>query len=215
MPESSIFSWIKNFFKRERTPHKSKAYALLSYQLGLGFRLCKRLLALLGVCVSHVAIFNWLHKLENQALPVKKEKRKRIAADETVIELNKKHYYVFVVVDVDTDEPLSIRVTGSPSILDVYFMLKQALKFCKEKPRLFTDSAPWFKHAAKCLRIKHTVCVQGPQSSAERAFSWLAVRTEKISKAYYALPEENIISCLSAWVNIFVVLTMRVKTSLS
>ena len=79
--------------------------------------------------------------LEVINLPEKKERR-LVAIDETVIKLEDKRIYIWVAIDVDTKECLA--VSKGRSRIEVYTFLKQMLKYCKNKPEIVVDRAPWY-----------------------------------------------------------------------
>ena len=73
-----------------------------------------------------------------------KRERRLIAIDETVIKLENKWIYVWVAIDVDTKECLAVWVSEGRSRIEVYTFLKQMLQYCKNKPEIVVDNAPWY-----------------------------------------------------------------------
>ena len=76
-------------------------------------------------------------------LPEKRERR-LIAIDETVIKLEDKRIYVWVAIDVDTKECLAVWVSEGRSKIEVYAFLRKILQYCKNKPEVVVDKAPWY-----------------------------------------------------------------------
>jgi len=71
-----------------------------------------------------------------------KKERRLVAVDKTVIKLENEHIYVWVAIDVDTKECLA--VSKGRSRIEVYTFLKHMLKYCKNKPEVVVDRAPWY-----------------------------------------------------------------------
>ena len=46
---------------------------------------------------------------------------------------------MWIVIDIKTEEVLAFRLSQGATIIGAVFVLKEALKYCKGKPRVFTD----------------------------------------------------------------------------
>ena len=216
MPQrKSLAEFINSLFSRERVPHHLKAVALTAHEGGLGYRLSARVIQALGTPISHTAVWQWQQRLDGQPLPLRRRKRKRLAADETTVEIDGQRWYVWLVVDVEADEPLAFHVSHAQTIFDAAVVLRQALTWCTNKPRLFTDSAPCYRRASRIVGMRHTICVFGPQSAAERAFAWLEHHLQRLKRAYCKIPVDNVRNLLLRWVSARVTLTMWVRATIS
>lgn len=213
--KQGILAHIKTLFLRERVLHTLKVVALVAYQCGLGYGLVARVLKALGVSVSDTSIRNWVMRCADIELTQDKKRRKRIAVDETIVVINKVKWYVWIVVDIKTEEVLSFHLSQGATIMDAVFVLKEALRCCKGKPRVFTDDAAFYDSALKMLNLKHTIVCFGPRSAVERAFSRLGPRLEIIGKGYRNIPREFIIERLRRWLEAMMNITEMVKRSLS
>ena len=182
--KEEIIARIKNLFLRERISHALKAVALVAYQCGLGYGLAARVLEAFGVVVSATSVRNWVMKCEELEINPEKKRRKRLAVDETIVVINKVKWYVWLVVDIKTEEVLAFHVSQHASIFDATYVIKEALRYCIGKPRIFTDDGLWYDSAIKKFNLKHTIVCFGPRSAVERAFSQIAVRLEIIGKSY-------------------------------
>ena len=211
--QEKILAHIKNLFFRERILHIFKAVALVAYQCGLGYGLAARVLEALGVMVSATSVRNWVLRCEDITLTPNKIRRKRIAVDKAIVVINKAKYYVWIIVDITTEEVLAFHVSKGATIFDAVYVIKEALQYCRGKPRVFTDDANFYDSALRILNLKHTVVCFGPRSSVERAFSKLAVRLEIIGKSYRN--SENVLEKLRGWVSAMRNLTDMIKISLS
>ena len=213
--QEGIIAHIKNLFLRERILHIFKAVALVAYQCGLGYGLVARVLEALNIKVSATSIRDWVMKCESIELTPHKMRRKRIAVDETIVVINKAKYYVWIVVDIATEEILAFRVSKGATIFDAVCVIKEALQYCKGKPRVFTDDANFYGSTLRILRIKQTIVCFGPRSAVERAFSKLGPRLEIIGKGYRNIPGEFILERLRRWLEAMMNITEIVKRSLS
>ena len=214
--KQGILAHIKTLFLRERVLHTLKVVALVAYQCGLGYGLVARVLKSLGVSVSDTSVRNWVMRCADIEITQDKKRRKRIAVDETIVVINKVKWYVWIVVDIKTEEVLSFRLSQGATIIDAVFVLKGALRCCKgRKPRVFTDDAPFYGSAIKMLNLKHTIVCFGPRSAVERAFSKLGPRLEIIGKGYRNTPREFIIERLRRWLEAMMNITEMVKRGLS
>jgi len=142
-------------------------------------------------------------------------RRKRIAIDETIVVINKAKYYVWIVVDITTEEILAFHVSKGATIFDAVYVIKEALQYCKGKPRVFTDDGVFYGSALRILRLNRTVVCFGPRSCVERAFSRLGPRMEIIGKGYRNSPAEFILERLRRWVEAMMNITEMVKRSLT
>ena len=213
--KQGILAHIKTLFLRERVLHTLKVVALVAYQCGLGYGLVARVLKALGVSVSDTSIRNWVIRCADIELTRDRKRRKRIAVDETIVVINRIKWYVWIVVDIKTEEVLSFRLSQGATIIDAVFVIKEALKYCKGKPRVFTDDAVFYDSALEMLNLKHTVVCFGPRSAVERAFSKLGPRLEIIGKGYKNIPKEFILKRLRRWLEAMMNITEMVKRSLS
>jgi transposase-like protein len=213
--KEGILTHIKDLFFRERILHIFKAVALVAYHCGLGYGLTSRVLEAFGIKVSAISVRDWVMRCESIELTPQKVRRKRIAVDETIVVINKAKYYVWIVVDIATEEILAFHVSKGATIFDAVYVIKEALQFCKGKPRVFTDDGAFYGSALKILRLKQTVVCFGPRSAVERAFSKLGPRMEIIGKGYRNSPAEFVLERLRRWVEAMMNLTKMVKRSLT
>jgi len=213
--QEGIIAHIKNLFFRERILHIFKAVALVAYQCGLGYGLVARVLEALSIKVSATSVRNWVMKCESIEINPNKIRRTRIAVDETIVVINKAKYYVWIVVDIATEEILAFHVSKGATIFDAVYVVKEALQHCKGKPRVFTDDGSFYGSALRILRLKQTIVCFGPRSSVERAFSRLGPRMEIIGKGYRNSPAEFMLSWLRRWVTAFMNLGKVIERSLS
>src|SRR3989338_646679 len=213
--QEGIIAHIKNLFFRERILHIFKAVALVAYQCGLGYGLVARVLEALNIKVSATSVRKWVMKCESIEINPNKARRNRIAVDETIVVINKAKYYVWIVVDIATEEILAFHVSKGATIFDAVYVVKEALQYCKGKPRVFTDDGSFYGSALRILRLKQTIVCFGPRSAVERAFSKLGPRMKIIGKGYRNVSADHILERLRRWMEAMMNITEIIKRSLS
>ena len=213
--QEGIIAHIKNLFFRERILHIFKAVALVAYQCGLGYGLVARVLEALNIKVSATSVRKWVMKCESIEINPNKARRNRIAVDETIVVINKAKYYVWIVVDIATEEILAFHVSKGATIFDAVYVVKEALQYCKGKPRVFTDDGSFYGSALRILRLKQTIVCFGPRTAVERAFSKLGPRMKIIGKGYKNVSADHILERLRRWMEAMMNITEIIKRSLS
>jgi transposase-like protein len=209
--EYSLLKSIKSLFVRERKPHLVKVIAVVSYERGLGYGSIAKVLRSFGFPAAPSSIRDWVFRCADLPLAPKKKRRKRIAIDEAVVIINQEQWYVWLSVDIKTEEVLAFHVSQHATSIDAAYVIKETLKYCTNKPRIFTDGGEWYPYAIGKYGLHHTISVFGPRSAVERAFSQLAVRLERIGKSYRNTG--NILGKLERWVAAMVQLTRLVKNA--
>ena len=189
--------------------------ALVAYQCGLGYGLVARVLEALNIKVSATSVRKWVMKCESIEINPNKARRNRIAVDETIVVINKAKYYVWIVVDIATEEILAFHVSKGATIFDAVYVVKEALQYCKGKPRVFTDDGSFYGSALRILRLKQTIVCFGPRSAVERAFSKLGPRMKIIGKGYKNVSADHILERLRRWMEAMMNITEIIKRSLS
>ncbi|RLG17920.1 hypothetical protein DRN75_02940 [Nanoarchaeota archaeon] len=90
--------------------------------------------------VSHNAVHKWVKKFEEKlTISTEKKERKLIAIDETVVKANKKHYYVFSVVNVEGNVLILMKVYTTRNYLTAKSFIKEVLNYCENKSKFIID----------------------------------------------------------------------------
>jgi len=63
-----------------------------------------------------------------------------VAVDETNIKLEGRWQYLWAAIDVDSWEILAVRITRSRSSLDTLIFMREVLKTCENKPKVYVDA---------------------------------------------------------------------------
>jgi transposase-like protein len=71
--------------------------------------------------------------------------RRLIAVDETCVNVNGEQYWVYLALDIDGNELISMRVYPTTNSLTSEFFFNGVLKYCEGKLEFIVDNAPWLK----------------------------------------------------------------------
>lgn len=66
-----------------------------------------------------------------------------MAIDETKIKLEGRWQYLWAAIHVDSREILAIGITRSRSSLDTLILMREALRSCEDRPKVYVDGGPW------------------------------------------------------------------------
>jgi len=121
----------------------------------------------------------YYHRLKTVLKPPRKKKRRLIAIDETKLKLEKKLIFVWAAIDVDTKECLAIWASEGRSSFHAYVFLKEALKYCENKPEVVVDRGFWYKWALKRLGLRYRHETFGERNAVEGFFSRFKERTKR------------------------------------
>ena len=95
---------------RERTATPVRAFAVRLHSAGLSLRETTAILDLLDVDRSHGAVWNWTHRLaDNQDDPPRSAPR-RVAVDETAIQIGSEWRWCYAAIDLDSMLVLDVEI---------------------------------------------------------------------------------------------------------
>lgn len=134
-------------FVRNRVPLDLKVFGLAIYFQTSSLRRTARVLSE-RFRVSKTAVWRWIVKLrEKMDMDAERKTRRFIAIDETCVNVNGEHYWVYSALDIDRNELISMRVYPARNSLTSESFLKGMLMLCHGKPKFIADNAPWLKDA--------------------------------------------------------------------
>jgi putative transposase len=197
-----LASLIKSKFVRNRTPLKYKALAILAYYHNASFRGVSKSLVPL-VSRSHQAVRNWWNQVSD-LFACERMHRRTLAIDETKVKVNGKYVFVWAVIDVESKEILATRVTAGRSFFDCTLVMRDALKYCTNKPVVLTDGAPFYKGAIERLGCKWRLQRAGPRNHIERWFGRLKFKIKNFFNNFRGRTLENCYANLERFLDIFV-----------
>jgi len=163
----------KKAFLRNKKPSEAKVFACCLYLQGPNLRQAQRLLKDLEFeVVAHSAIWYWLQQVGAQVseTPVKRKRRRCLAADETKVRTKSGWIYVFGAVDPENREIVYLLATKYREGIDALRFLKRCLRYCKGKPIIVTGGGPRYRWPARRLGLKHVVMCGGERNYIERWF---------------------------------------------
>jgi len=182
-PLEEMGRWLKEqgVVKRERTNAELVALALYLYTKGLSTRQVARVLRQLGVEVSHVAVWKWVHKYSQRVDPKAlwlPHFPRTLIVDETALQLGRRRIWLFLAADplrrgIVYTEPFSGR-----SQWDVERFLQAIHRLYGKWPRrLVTDRGPWYRTVSVVLaEIEHIRIARGIRNLVESIFTQLKRR---------------------------------------
>ncbi len=99
-----------HIFKRNRTSAKYVCYGLYLYFLGLSFRNTSKALSPF-VERSHVSIWKWLQHYNPQKIYCKRKRISEYIIDETLIQIGKDYFWLWVAIEPSNKEVLGIHLS--------------------------------------------------------------------------------------------------------
>ena len=136
-----------------------------------------------------MSIWNWIQKFSQYHI----YKRKRISAfiiDETIIQIDWKHYYLlWIVIEPLHKTILGIHISESRNML-VARQFLQSLIVKYGKHSVYSYNGTWYPEACKVLNVKHYIHTPLEKSLIERVMQYFKDRTESFDN-YYPCKKEN------------------------
>ena len=171
-------SFVSDYFKYFRFPI---FIVLKAFVLYMKRNMSYRTVAdSLNIKVSHVSIYKWVIKLCTLFSVLSPtfdiENVFRVHADETIVVFKDQKYYVWLLVDHDTNYILCWHVSKYRDMGQVKVLLEKFLGNCKDKSiELITDGLGAYESAVKILfkNINHVVVSLGKNNQCESKFSLL------------------------------------------
>lgn len=168
-----------NIFKRNKKPFELKVLSVLDYIYHGSIRKIASKITVFFEPISKSSLYDWIRAFSSKITIANKRKhRDVIAIDETVIKHNGKKLYFWGAIDCDSKELLAIHVSQYRDSLETLKLLKNALKYCTNKPLVLRDGAPWYNYAFEWLKLKHEHVTFGKRNSIERFFGYVKDRTK-------------------------------------
>jgi transposase-like protein len=99
----------EDVWENERTPTAVRRFGARLQSMGLSVRETEAVLGWLGVQRSHGAVWRWNHRLADSDDPPTAQPR-RVAVDETAVQIHGEWHWVYAAIDVDTTLLLDIEL---------------------------------------------------------------------------------------------------------
>jgi len=174
-----LIDYIKStkVFWRNKKDVELKILAALLYFSGLSLRKTSDFLSLFEE-ISHESVRIYYHRLKEVLKQPRKRERRIIAIDETKIKLEKL-IFVWAAIDVDSKECLAIWASKGRGSFEAYVFLREALKYCENKPEIVVDKGFWYLWALQRLGLKYKHETFGRRNAVEGFFSRFKERTKR------------------------------------
>ena len=190
----------KKVFGRNKKRVELKILSALLYFYGLSLRKTSKFISLFQQ-ISHESVRIYYHRIKRVLKPPEKKERRLIAVDETKLKLEDEQIFVWSAIDVDTKECLFIWATDGRSSFHAYVFLKEALKYCENKPEVVVDRGFWYKWALQRLGLKYKHESFGERNAVEGFFSLLKNRTKRFFNRF---PFRSSFDSVQSWLENFV-----------
>ena len=181
---SGSTDWIDlDFVQRERTPEQIIEVGIQLHLAGLSLSNTKQYLERLGVKRSRTAIHNWMQKADLQ--PISDAAPDHIAVDETVIQVNDEHRWLYAAVDPETNKFLHFRLFPTRTTqLTVLFLRELQQQVPVTQATILVDDAHHLKAALSRLGLRFQMRRHGNRNAVERIFREIKRRTSSFSNTF-------------------------------
>ena len=191
---------IGEIFKKNRISPDVKLLAALLYHLGLSYRRVSLAMGLFFV-FSHESVRLWYRKLGTILPQPEKIHRRVIAVDETKLSVSGRFLFIWSAIDIERYEVLALKATFTRGELDSILFLKEALRFCSNRPLILVDHGPWYPPALEHLGLRYKQVTFGERNSVE---SWFSLFKGKTKRFHNKFPFHSSILSIASYLVSFV-----------
>jgi len=188
MPENDRLSgcleeFNLNFVEREATPRLLMKLSIQLHLSGLSLSNTVSFLEVFGVDRVRSTVHNWVHKADLQ--PESGRSPNHVAVDETVIQLDDEHYWLYAAVDPDSNKILhtTLEPTRTNVIADLFFA-KLREKHDVDDTIFLVDGAVPLQRACRKHGLDSRYERYGNRNSVERVFREVKRRTICFSNCF-------------------------------
>jgi putative transposase len=182
-PLEEMGRWLKEqgIIQRERTDASLIALALFLYTKGLSTRQVARVLRQLGVRISHVAVWNWIHKSSQRVDPKAlwlPQLPPTLIVDDTALQLGSQRIWLFLATDPERRAIVYAEPYAGRSQWDVEEFLQTIRRLYGRWPRRWvTDRGPGSRTVSGVLAaMEHVQMTRGIRNLVESLFTQLRRR---------------------------------------
>ena len=182
-PLEEMGRWLKEqgIIQRERTSADLIALALFLYTKGLSTRQVARVLQQLGVRISHVAVWKWIHKYAQRVDPKAlwlPQLPRTLIVDDTALQLGSRTIWLFLATDPGRRAIVYAEPYAGRSQWDVEEFLQTIRRLYGGWPRQWvTDRGPWYRTISVVLTaMEHVRMTRGIRNVVESLFTQLKRR---------------------------------------
>lgn len=187
-------------FKKNRIDPEVKLLAALLYHLGLSYRSVSLAMELLS-SFSHESVRLWYRKIGSILPQPEKIRRSIIAVDETKLRVSGQFLFIWQAIDIERYEVIALKATFTRGELDAILFLKEALRYCSNRPLILVDHGPWYPPAFEHLGLRYKQVTFGERNPVE---SWFNILKHKTKRFYNKFPFHSSIQSVSSYLISFV-----------
>ncbi|WP_306061231.1 IS6 family transposase [Natronococcus wangiae] len=167
----------------ESTASAPRALAVRFHASGLSLRETAAALETFGVTRSHQAVFQWVHRVAEEAPDPPTETPSRVAVDETAVTIGTEQHWLYAAIDVETklllDVWISPRRGANPA---AEFLCQLAEKHDLSEATFLVDGMGYLTALARCNLCGHLDYVD--RNLIEKWFQTLAMRIDRFHQTW-------------------------------
>jgi transposase-like protein len=209
-PLEEMGRWLKEqgIIRRERTSAEWVALALFLYTQGLSTRQVARVLQPLGVRVSHVAVWNWVHKYSRRVNPKAlwlPPLPPTLIVDDTALQLGSRRIWLFLATDPERRAIVYAEPYAGRSRWDVEEFLQTIRRLYGRWPRRWvTDRGPWYRTVSVVLTaMEHVQMTRGIRNRVESLFTQLRRRLAGFAGYFPEGSVERVKEWIGTWAGFY------------
>jgi putative transposase len=189
---------IKEIFpKKNRISPDDKLLAALLYHLGLSYR---RVSTAMNDAFTHESVRLWYRKIGNNLPTPDRIQRYVMAVDETKLKIAGRFVFVWSAIDVKRYEVLALKASFTRGEPDAVLFIREALKYCTNRPIILVDHGPWYPPALEYLGLRYKQVTFGERNPVE---SWFNVLKQKTKRFYNDFPFHASLASIASYLASF------------
>lgn len=171
------------FVEREATPRLLMKLSIQLHLAGLSLSNTVSILEIFGVTRVRSTVHNWVHKAELE--PESGRTPDHVAVDETVIQLDDEHYWLYAAVDADSNELLHTKLEPTRNnALAHKFFAELREKHHVDDATFLVDGATPLHEACRRHGLDFRYERHGNRNAVERVFREVKRRTSSFSNCF-------------------------------
>ncbi|HZW58047.1 MAG TPA: DDE-type integrase/transposase/recombinase [Nitrososphaerales archaeon] len=125
-----------------------------------------------------------------------------IAVDETKLSVSGGRFlFIWSAIDVKRYEVLALKASFTRGELDSILFLKEALRYCSNRPLVLVDHGPWYPPALEHLGLRYKPVTFGDRNPIE---SWFNILKQKTKRFYNKFPFHSSMHSIASYLVTFV-----------
>ncbi len=167
----------------ESTASALRALAVRLHSMGLSLRETATALETFGVYRSHQAVFQWVHRVGQEAPDPPRARPRRVAVDETAVTIGTERHWLYAAIDVETKLLLGVRLSDRRGTDPAAAFLGQlAEKHDVSETTFLVDGMGYLTALARCNLRGHLDYVK--RNLIEKWFQTLVMRIDRFHQTW-------------------------------